>query len=466
MNSMDSMIVEHKLNDILSLIIKEVRLYDEVKAVARTQPGTDTISISDKIDLLWVTEKPLFLDPDDEIDIETMIVKLPRIKTYKKALLGNRSFKWFLFRVSGDAILDTPGPYDGWRQIREDILQSMKLPKTSDRRLSTTIQVLFEINWNYGAFYLEQAYTEHMATVLDSAITFTGYANHVQATTCAAYMRQTWGSEGLELLRILQEVITVHGIRGQSISLQAELCVMPHIAFANSYSLESHAYVYEMAKLSNGTSIEVSWNVDRLTLKTTGIPYVVADIGEQLAWLSTALSSCACNAGISYRMPTASLVVHSAELFPVNTIEGICRIGYLDVNMESETLDEDVGSCWRDMVCNPVVVAGYPISRRVSPDGGLDISPDIMIVLANTKWAVNFRGRTFIKGPSSMLVVTRVIDNTIWWHLCLNKDRSYISYEEFRIPEPKDSSCLLDLNAVHANRHVVGWCRNVKKMAG
>ncbi|KAH8660194.1 hypothetical protein BX600DRAFT_55123 [Xylariales sp. PMI_506] len=455
------LIYRHRRGIIERLCLKYESMLDD-----RAGSEDDAITLGDKMKLLWSNDELTRHDdmealPEDDEDegrfsaegsddeMEADIDDLPDLGSYRKILGEAASYQWFLSAMTREAALETPGGHNVRQEIRDSLLRGMNLSPRFRRNQTPTVNVEFHLDWDFAAFYSEQRYSEAMGTVIKHAITLTGDggSNQVQAMTCQDYVKQVWGDEGVQLLRMLEAAVE-HSNGTDSSPMHGEL--------------------------SNGTMIDVVYSHGRFAVQASGIPYSVVEVGEELAWISTALSSCEGNEGITCRRPTAKYLARDTSRYAPSTTATADCISQLGLEAYSgcSKVDNDMfgrlpGSCWRKMFNNPVIVQGYPIARRqISEEIGLDVSFDIMAGLANTKHAVNFDGRTLVKGFSTILAVTKVVGSTIWWHLCLNQDRNYISYTDPQVPPAAGSGCMVDLSALSTSRHILGWCREVKMMAG
>jgi hypothetical protein len=189
----------------------------------------------------------------------------------------------------------------------------------------------------------------------------------------------------------------------------------------------------------------------------------VAEIGQQFAWLGSALRSSPYDNGISYCTPSISPIYSALQPLDMTSSwpEIICKINFT-VQKEEVQYDPDNGQCWHNMFRNPVVVRGYPILRRSEQNTGLEIPLNMMARLAQTKLANIFNGKLFIKGFSIMLIPTKHARDLVIWHLLYNKYGNRISYLENTVPHAENVS-IFDLEK---NRHILGWCSEVKTYAG
>jgi hypothetical protein len=191
----------------------------------------------------------------------------------------------------------------------------------------------------------------------------------------------------------------------------------------------------------------------------------VAEIGEQLAWLGAALRSSPYELGVSYCTPFISDIrVDNAPPPAFGTSsarEILCKIGFT-VEEEVKHLETSNGQCWHNMFRNPVVVRGYPTSRKSEPNAGLEIPLNMMAGLARAQRANVFNGKLAIKGFSAMLVPTKRSGDLLIWHLLYNKEGNRISYLDNTIPYAENFS----FSDLEIARHVVGWCSEVQQYAG
>lgn len=189
------------------------------------------------------------------------------------------------------------------------------------------------------------------------------------------------------------------------------------------------------------------------------------EVGEQLAWLGAALRSSPYESGIALCTPIVREVPIDDYLSPVfSTLSAtgvICTIAFA-MRLEPEVHRPSNCQCWHDLFKNPVVVDGYPTSRRTEHNTGLEIPLNIMAELTGTQRLNIFSGRLFIKGFSTILIPTRRAGDLLIWHLLFNRDGSRISY----LHSTDNHAENLTLSYVGTARHVLGWCTEAKYYAG
>jgi hypothetical protein len=195
-----------------------------------------------------------------------------------------------------------------------------------------------------------------------------------------------------------------------------------------------------------------------------GTAPILAEIGEQVAWLASALRSSPFSPGtVAYNRPFVSFVKIGHPKGEKNI-----RATYLydigvEVYEEPDSREIGTGDCWHKLFGSPVVVEGFPIRRRVEQHSkGLEIPLEIMASLTGTRKVNIFDGRIVLKGFSTMLVPAKCNQNAVTWHLLYQKDGEHISYlqsEQFPLLE-------LKIQQLEKARHFLGWCPAARMYAG
>jgi hypothetical protein len=125
------------------------------------------------------------------------------------------------------------------------------------------------------------------------------------------------------------------------------------------------------------------------------------------------------------------------------------------------------GTCWYGLFQDPILVKGFPIPKKPAGVLGLEIPLNMLAALVGTPRITNFAGNLFIKGFSTMLVLTKRTEAICTWHLLFNEDGDHISYDDPRVrsisPLQTDT---LSIHKLESARHVVGWCSSVQVLTG
>lgn len=204
-------------------------------------------------------------------------------------------------------------------------------------------------------------------------------------------------------------------------------------------------------------------------VKLTGPVPSVAEVVEQFAWLGSALrSSPRGDPGLYYCTPFIKHGETTSSLGKLPSTGLTCQI---DFALEKQPCDNnltDQGQCWHDMFWNPVIVRGYPTSRRsTATDTGLEMPLNMMARIVRADCAISFASKWYLKGFSSMLVLAgqRAADNVYLWHHVYNSAGDHVSYFDEQ-KSTLSSVGPVALSDLENSRHVVGWCSDVKLYAG
>ncbi|EXV01255.1 phosphorylase [Metarhizium robertsii] len=345
---------------------------------------------------------------------------LPELSVYKDFISKLPEYKWLLERIQGALYMDDAGNVQ--TNIRNTILQLLPRAKRISREaIPQTHYLTFTADWDLCEFLQEQDYLDSPERTLERAITIIGSETDAQAATTTEYLGQTWPSSGIHLL---------------------------------------HAVKAAMQDTCPGRSF--FWSLGPcFKLGVAGIAESIAEIGEQLAWLGSALRSSPYQTGIA----VVNAFVSRMWTSPLNGVtqrsEFFCNINF-NLDAVDGTGEIPNGQCWHDLFRNPVIVKGYPIPRRPLSNMGLEIRLDTMAHLAGTRHIQLFNNKIFIKGFSIMLVPTRHSDNILVWHLLFKKNGNRISYLDNNGPHIEETN-LFDLET---NRHILGWSSSVRYLTG
>ena len=191
---------------------------------------------------------------------------------------------------------------------------------------------------------------------------------------------------------------------------------------------------------------------------TKGTADFIVEVAQSVAWLTAALRPSPDEDSIRACTPYLEEDLVPPWPYPYSLR---CVIGF---NMEAETNSGNAPNrCWHGLFRNPVVVKGFPISRRKQVNTGLEIPLHMVAGLANAPRVHDFNGRLCLKGFSAMLVAAELVGDVVLWHLYYNATGGRISYLDM-----DEDAALggLNTNILRSSRHVVGWCRDALCMFG
>ncbi|ETS81700.1 hypothetical protein PFICI_06702 [Pestalotiopsis fici W106-1] len=297
--------------------------------------------------------------------------------------------------------------------------------------LNSEVQtILFYFDWDLKGFMENQYREAQSSAAIGRVITLTGSCQDAQALTCAQYLEQTWPMTGKVTLQLIMDLLDSR----------------PGATVAGNYD--------------EGTTIQAEFFGQNFMATVSGIQPTIIEIGEQLSWLGAALRESGRTNGLTQCIPTIE-EPHSNTHLSAFRDEIRIQIKFHLHDVE-DLRPLPPGCCWHKMFKNPVLVNGFPISRKTEPQTGLETPLDMMAALAGTTSVDQFGGTLCIKGFSSMVVPVRRSGDFLFWHLIYKEDASRISYLDNTQPPIED----LELNDLENFRHVLGWCSDARFYAG
>ncbi|KAL7918478.1 hypothetical protein ACQKWADRAFT_316483 [Trichoderma austrokoningii] len=339
------------------------------------------------------------------------------LSAHRHLISESAAYRWLLVTLRRESQLESDSS-SCMDAIKQAILSSLKPDyKISRSRSAEAFRTTFSIDWDPMQFFKEQRYREDIEDVIDKVITLTGSTKNAQALTSLQYLCQTWPTTGEHVLRLVKKVLAGPG-----------------------------------QKHTEGTELTACITDSKFTTEAFGTAASIAEVGEQLAWLSASLRSSS-HTGIALISPSIDIIRHNPNVE--------CRITYTFETGEDSPSDN--GQCWHNMFRNPVLVTGFPVLRRPKLNTGLEIPLNMMAALANSRRIDEFHGSIFIKGFSTMLIPTDFVEGegVITWHLQYRTDGGHVSYYDACVPHVSVSA-----SDVEQSRNIVGWCSQADLLAG
>lgn len=205
----------------------------------------------------------------------------------------------------------------------------------------------------------------------------------------------------------------------------------------------------------------------------------VVEVAEQLAWLGAALCTSPYEHGIAVCTPFISSTPRttspkideedhdSGKQTQLPTAKACFKLSFSFHPLALDAKDSN-GQCWQNLFLNPVLVEGFPITRRPEGVKGLELSLDVMATLLQASHVTLFGATPIIKGFSALVALTEVREGIMLWHLVFNEDKTQrISYNDsriHRIQDPKDEQ--ISNLQLESSRHILGWCSHAKFLTG
>ena len=384
-------------------------------------------------------------------------ISLPSVHTYKSLIQSDSGYHWLLGRLRRDIMLGGHGAsYQSMKWISEGILSALpnRNRRPSTKRTSEGVAVGYLVNWDVLSFLKVQGYSGSRAAALAEALTVTGSCTDAQTLSCEEYLRQTWPSTGLYTLRLLQKLLESDGDKDVSSKR------LQH--FSIDGSRESRTVELTItARPTRGLTLYASYENSGIIVSAIGVPGLVAEVGEHLAWMGSALQCSPYSFDAMYCTPSIEVEDYSSKIHKGKQIatdhapmDIKCEIIF-ELEEPDESDSSKQGRCWHDLFYRPVIAKGFPIASRSESCLGLEVSLDVLAELSQARYVTKFNQDIFIKGFSTMLVPTkRLEDNIIVWHLLYNKNpKKRISYLDCGLEQAD-----IMVHEIESSRHILGWC--------
>ncbi|GAA88750.1 hypothetical protein AKAW_06864 [Aspergillus luchuensis IFO 4308] len=239
------------------------------------------------------------LDVDDDIPIEDGDENLPEHTEFWRLITSSPVYEWLLGSLRRKLHLQPAEP-NVQDAIRDRVLETLPSSRRVSRYDQPTIyQVVFRLNWDPASFIAEQEYDISREGFLGKIITITGSDQDAQAMTCLQYLQQTWHSYGADILQLV------------------EATLLSERDYKHSCTLFPHWYprmlIMSIGTLPDNTQLAAWTNEKEFLVEVTGIESSITEIGEQLAWLGSALRSSPHDSRILYCKPFINSASPSPE---------------------------------------------------------------------------------------------------------------------------------------------------------
>ncbi|KAF3206694.1 hypothetical protein TWF191_001361 [Orbilia oligospora] len=357
-------------------------------------------------------------DITEEEDTKMGSTAIDRAIVYRDFILKTPAFEWLVGVLRREITLLTPAEPNYMEITKRSVIECLPSShRISKNRSAEAFNTIFLTGWKPLTFFKEQEYELKPSEAIERAVTLIGSAEDAQALTCVEYLCQTWPSTGKYIIDLVKDVID-----------ESEILHM-------------------------------------------------SEIGQQLAWLCTALSPSPLETGVVAFIPLIknSQPPNSREkgtTTPPTDPRGLAhanlnlptfsfRLHFKTEEREQNGIPPN-GQYWHNMFRNPVVVKEYPITWRLNLKTGLEIPLKMMAGLARSHYIQAFDGHIFIKGFSTLLIPTKRDDNITTWHLLYNRHGNRISYLENTISHGDG----LNISELRTSRHILGWCSEAGYYAG
>ncbi|KAM0195699.1 hypothetical protein ACHAPI_006251 [Fusarium lateritium] len=449
-----SVIIHRKRRNIVDLLDFEVP-QSEI-AESESEQSSLASDVGDDASLTFLPEVPfrkaeetivawigdVNLDPGSTTDLSQM-------PQYRHFIQESSAYKWLLTRLEQHNRLTCQAPDimgEIGVAIRNKVKTAESLRKMSRNRAPVPVEMTYTVNWDLVGFMRNRCIISPFSAALPNILCLTGTWEEAQAMTVVDYLDQTWPQTGRGLLTLLQTLL-----------LALEEC-------ANDETSASSEHAFSLGTLG------AKFDHQSLDITVTGGQYLVSEVGEQIAWLASALQVVpddlegfvTCFPYIS-NLGVDSL---SRKRKKVGKIRASCafKIDWRQTIGKDATL----GLCWKQLFYFPVLVCGYPILRRSVPKSGLEIPLALAASIMGSNQVVQLDDRLLVKGFNMLMVATLVAADIMVWHLFISeKDEQRISYMDPRLDGiGANASDAGSLHHISGKRHIIGWCTKATDWCG
>ncbi|KAH6696440.1 hypothetical protein BKA61DRAFT_252267, partial [Leptodontidium sp. MPI-SDFR-AT-0119] len=424
----------HKRHKQVAAQLEAMFNLDDENEPDRNRGHLEDMSVLDKMNM-WSSkaEQDHSVPPDTELfegvqDDDEDLIDQSKLSAYLKIILDSTAYEWFLWNVATEAIikLETSQP-----RIRQHILDKLPTGTVSKRRAPNVYEVIFDLEWHHTMEKrLQYEVSEELKRPFqpfESSIIITGSPRQAQGLSIKQYLAQTWPMTGLKLLDALGKATT---------------------------NPTKHCYV----NLPGNAQLEIRILPSHLAVTATGPAYSVADCGELLAWIGSALLNDTQNIS-RYCLPliTSFRIDAPPSSSTLLKYKGCCSFNFelTRLGTWNESLP-GIQNFSRDLLEENTIILGFPIRRR--PEGylGLEVSFGTLLLYLQASKAEIFVLDVFIKGPKRVLKLIKHTDDIFLWQL----DHSLADYSSCCQAKCSEAIAIKDYSALgyhalEAGRHIL-----------
>ncbi|KAK0313495.1 hypothetical protein LTR01_001751 [Friedmanniomyces endolithicus] len=299
-----------------------------------------------------------------------------------------------------------------------------------------------ELEWDLLGF-LDEQYPKGSSVELGTVVTYCGAGDTVEAMSCREYIHRMWPSYGPLMLSCVEQAILNRSGRDAA---QVTSTISP-------------------------AKVELHIQANTLRASIESDPVVIVEVVEVLAWLGAACRASPdadhpmyCSPAVEEGDTAAGFrIFFNTRDIPSGSspsagslAEGRASSDGIAILLPATTLPEpaDLSHCWTWLVRNPVVVEGYPVSRRPNGEKGLEIDLGLMTELAKAHRMVTFDDLLILNGLCSMLVAVAEDAGSVIWHYILGSIGRPVLLNEAR--EHCKQASPVNASALPRSRHFVG----------
>lgn len=240
----------------------------------------------------------------------------------------------------------------------------------------------------------ENTWTDSMVVI--------GCGNKAQAISIKSYVFQTWPTTGPAILELFQNLMDGNC---KTISTSGYFSVVPELR--RRFSLI----------LPDQTGIMVTWGSINWVVTVTGLAHVVAECGQQLAWMVAAIHSTN-SEGPARVTPVVVERVRETSVLQGFLSQTRAHAVSFDLDVRDAGVPKSQGKDSSESILgdNPSVIYGFPIRRRTVNSPGLEIPGERLWELARAYSVTTRDNRTYIQAYQMTLTLVKRSGDTLLWH--------------------------------------------------
>lgn len=209
------------------------------------------------------------------------------------------------------------------------------------------------------------------------------------------------------------------------------------------------------------TQLETKILTSHLLVTATGPAYFVADCGEQLAWIGSALL-CSTQTLGSHCLPLiTNFEVDATPVAPPCIVYKVyCNINFRFTKPEnSDELLLGTQSVGRKLLRESTLILGFPILRRPEGYSGLELSFNTLLSFLQAPRAELSPNQVSIKGLKNTLMLIKYTKDMFLWKLDHSSaDFSSCCAERCFNVDVEEGRGSLDYHALETGRHIISQC--------
>lgn len=123
-------------------------------------------------------------------------------------------------------------------------------------------------------------------------------------------------------------------------------------------------------------------------------------------------------------------------------------------------MNERESPCWHPLFTNGVIAHGFPVPPR-HEERGIELPFEVMITLARVKYPMEYYDGIVFKGPSTILIPTARISDSVQWHFISGVPNKRLSMNSIadHVPVPSETC---DFDLLRNARTFLGYCKKAE----